>query len=60
MLPADQRECPVCGARLPEGTSQSADFLGLTLAFLWYPLLALGIACVGLLLCMVLFRWLSR
>lgn len=60
MLPADQRECPVCGARLREGTSRSADFLGLTLVFLLYPLLALGIACVGLLLCMALSRWLSQ
>ncbi|WP_322798741.1 hypothetical protein [Thermoflexus sp.] len=60
MLPTDQRECPICGARLAEETSRSADFLSLALAFWMYPLLALGIACVGLLLCVALFRWLSR
>ncbi|GEM_PF-875176 len=60
MLPADQRECPVCGARLAEEASQSVDFLGLTLSFLWYPLLALGIACIGLVICVALFQWLSR
>ncbi len=60
MLPADQRECPVCGARLADETSRAGDFLGLALAFLMYPILALGIACVGLLLCVALFRWLSR
>lgn len=60
MLPADQRECPICGARLPEASPKPADFLGLTIAFLMYPLLALGIACAGLLLCVALLRWLGR
>lgn len=60
MLPGDQRECPICGATLSEAPSKPVDFLGLTMTFWIYPLLALGIACISLLLCMALFRWLGR
>ncbi|HXF70228.1 MAG TPA: hypothetical protein VNK89_10530 [Thermoflexus sp.] len=60
MLPADQRECPICGAKLFEASSEPVDFLGLTLTFWIYLFLAVGIACIGLLLCMALLRWLGR
>lgn len=55
----DLERCPRCGRPL-DGSPERSDLIGLALVYLFYPLLALLVACAGLVLCLALLRGLGR